>query len=215
MTPFLLLLSSPSGGGKTTVAKALVAAREDLEFSVSATTRAAREGEVDGVDYYFLSRAEFLERREKGEFLEWAEYGEALYGTLNEEVDRVISHGKHLILDVEVQGARQVRARREDVVSVFILPPSAETLLKRLVGRDDSMHPDRLRQRLVRAVEELEEAPEYDYIVVNEDRTQVVSEVAAIIDSESKRTNRNANLQEDLARLRQDVAAIAGEAAAL
>ena len=213
MTAFLLLLSSPSGGGKTTVAKALVVAREDLEFSVSATTRSPREGEKDGVDYYFLSRNEFIRRRDAGEFLEWAEYGDALYGTLLQEVDRVIGHGRHLILDIEVQGARQVREHRDDIVSVFILPPSAETLLKRLVGRDDSMSPDKLRQRLLRAVEELGEAPDYDYVVVNEDRTQVVSEVAAIIDSESRRSGRNANLREELEQLRHDLAAIADEKA--
>ena len=213
MTPFLLLLSSPSGGGKTTVAKALVVAREDLEFSVSATTRSPREGEKDGVDYYFLSRDEFMRRRDVGAFLEWAEYGDALYGTLYEEVDRVIGRGRHLILDIEVQGARQVREHRDDVVSVFILPPSAETLLKRLVGRDDSMSPDKLCQRLLRAVKELEEAPDYDYVVVNEDRTQVVSEVAAIIDSESKRSDRNASLREELEQLRHDLTAIAHEKA--
>ena len=205
MTPFLILLSSPSGGGKTTIAKALVAAREDLEYSVSATTRPPREGEVDGVDYHYLSTSEFVRRRDMGEFLEWAEYGGAMYGTLEAQVDEVIEQRRHLILDIEVQGARQVRERRSDVVSIFILPPSAETLVKRLVGRDASLKEEKLRVRLLRAVEELREAPDYDYVVINEDRTQVVSEVAAIIDSESRRSHRDSELQENLNRLREEI----------
>ncbi|UCG86121.1 MAG: guanylate kinase [Gemmatimonadota bacterium] len=209
MTPFLIVLSAPSGGGKTMIAKALVAAREDLEYSVSATTRAPRQGEVDGVDYHFLSRAAFAKRRDAGEFLEWAEYGGDLYGTLEVDVDRAIGQHKHVILDIEVQGARQVRERRKDVVSIFILPPSAETLVRRLGGRDISLNEDALRRRLRRAVDELEEAADYDYVVVNEDRTQVVAEVAAIIDSESKRTYRDTTLQESLDNLRRDIAQLA------
>lgn len=213
MTPFLIVLSAPSGGGKTMIAKALVAAREDLEYSVSATTRAPRQGEVDGVDYHFLSHAAFAKRRDAGEFLEWAEYGGDLYGTLEVDVDRAIGQHKHVILDIEVQGARQVRERRKDVVSIFILPPSAETLVRRLGGRDISLNEDALRRRLRRAVDELEEAADYDYVVVNEDRTQVVAEVAAIIDSESKRTYRDTTLQESLDNLRRDIAQLADKMA--
>ncbi len=213
MRPFLILLSSPSGGGKTTIAKALVTARENLEYSVSATTRAPREGEVDGVDYHYLSAAEFVKRRDGGEFLEWAEYGGSMYGTLEAQVDLAIEQRKHVILDIEVQGARQVRERRSDVVSIFILPPSAETLVKRLVGRDTSLDEDKLRQRLLRAVDELKEAPDYDYVVINEDRTQVVSEVAAIVDSESRRSHRDSELQENLSRLREDIGTLANKLA--
>ena len=213
MRPFLILLSSPSGGGKTTIAKALVTAREDLEYSVSATTRAPREGEVDGVDYHYLSAAEFDKRRDGGEFLEWAEYGGSMYGTLEAQVDLAIEQRKHVILDIEVQGARQVRERHSDVVSIFILPPSAETLVKRLVGRDTSLDEDKLRQRLLRAVDELKEAPDYDYVVINEDRTQVVSEVAAIVDSESRRSHRDSELQENLNRLREDIGTLANKLA--
>jgi len=191
------------------IAKALVAAREDLEYSVSATTRVPREGEVNGIDYHFLSQGEFTKRRDAGEFLEWAEYGGSLYGTLETEVERTIEQQKHLILDIEVQGARQVRGRRSDVVSIFILPPSAETLVRRLGGRDASLDRDALQRRLRRAVEELQAAPEYDYVVVNEDRTQVVSEVAAIIDSESKRSYRDTTLQESLDKLSRDIAQLA------
>jgi guanylate kinase len=209
VTPFLIVLSAPSGGGKTMIAKALVAAREDVEYSVSATTRARREGEVDGVDYHFLSQAEFTRRRDAGEFLEWAEYGDCLYGTLEAQVERAIQQQKHVIMDIEVQGARQVRARRSDVVSIFILPPSAETLVRRLGARDASLDREALQRRLRRAVEELEDAAGYDYVVVNEDRTQVVAEVAAIIDSESKRSYRDPELRETLEELRRDIAQLA------
>jgi len=213
VTPFLIVLSAPSGGGKTMIAKALVAAREDVEYSVSATTRAPREGEVDGVDYHFLSQAEFTRRRDAGEFLEWAEYGGCLYGTLEAQVERAIQQQKHVIMDIEVQGARQVRERRSDVVSIFILPPSAETLVRRLGGRDASLDREALQRRLRRAVEELEDAAGYDYVVVNEDRTQVVAEVAAIIDSESKRSYRDPELRETLDELRRDMAQLADKMA--
>lgn len=202
MTPFLLILSSPSGGGKTTIARALLAARDDLGYSVSATTRAPREGERDGVDYFFQSRAEFEERRGRGEFLEWAEYGGSLYGTLNAEVDRVLETGSSVVLDIEVQGARQVRERRSDVVGIFILPPSADVLVERLSQRGAATG-EELRRRMQRAREELELAPTYDYIVENDNRTQAVSEVAAIIDSESRRAGRITALERSVSEMRQ------------
>ncbi|MBI2614786.1 MAG: guanylate kinase [Gemmatimonadetes bacterium] len=189
MTPFLLVLSSPSGAGKTTITKALLAARDDLGFSISATTRPPRSGEVDGVDYHFLTPGEFERRRAAGAFLEWAEYGGQRYGTLVSEVERVLAQGRHVILDIEVQGARQLRERRPDVVSIFVLPPSVDELVARLGGRGTD-RPAGLEQRLRRAVDELGEAHHYDYLVVNDDRTQAVAEVAAIIDAESRRTRR-------------------------
>lgn len=189
MTPFLLVLSSPSGAGKTTITKALLAARDDLGFSISATTRPPRSGEVDGVDYHFLTPGEFERRRAAGAFLEWAEYGGQRYGTLVSEVERVLAQGRHVILDIEVQGARQLRERRPDVVSIFLLPPSVDELVARLGGRGTDQ-PAGLEQRLRRAVDELGEAHHYDYLVVNDDRTQAVAEVAAIIDAESRRTRR-------------------------
>jgi guanylate kinase len=213
VTPFIIVLSAPSGGGKTMIARTLVAAREDLAYSVSATTRTPRKGETDGIDYHFLSRAEFEERRDAGEFLEWAEYGGFLYGTLAGEVDRALGKNKHLILDIEVQGARRVRECRTDVVSIFILPPSAETLLRRLTGRDGGLDEAAIERRLRRAVLELEEAGNYDYTLVNEDRTQVVSEVAAIIDSESKRSYRDTTLQASIEELRRDIAQLADKMA--
>ena len=189
MKPFLLVLSAPSGGGKTTIARALLAAREDVGFSVSATTRKPRDGERDGVDYYFLSRDTFDRRVAAGEFLEWAEYGVERYGTLRSEVNRVLESGKHVVLDIEVQGAQQVRERCQNVVRVFIIPPSAAELVERLGGRNTE-HPKDVARRLRRAVDELGEAPTYDYVVVNFDRTQAVAEVAAILDAEARRPAR-------------------------
>jgi guanylate kinase len=202
---FLLILSSPSGAGKTTITRALLAARDDLGFSISATTRAPRPGERDGVDYHFLSRAAFERRHAAGAFLEWAEYGGQLYGTLVAEVERIQAEGRHVILDIEVQGARQIRERRSDVVSIFILPPSAEELMARLGGRGTDRPAD-LERRLRRAVAELDEALGYDYLVVNDDRTEAVAEVAAIVDAESRRTSRQLTLVDTVHTLRRDLA---------
>jgi guanylate kinase len=208
VTPFILVLSSPSGGGKTTIARALLSARDNLGFSISATTRAPRPGEKNGVDYHFMDVEQFVERRERGEFLEWAEYSGNLYGTLEAEVDRVLGEGHHVVLDIEIDGARQVRERRSDVVSIFVLPPSAEKLVERLVGRDRDTVDAKVYARLMRALEEVREASEYDYVVVNDERTQAVSEVAAIIDSESRRPGRVPDLDESLAELQRGISAI-------
>ena len=208
MKPFILVLSSPSGGGKTTIARALLSARDNLGFSISATTRAPRKGEENGKDYHFMDVEEFVRRRERGEFLEWAEYSGNLYGTLEAEVDRVLGEGHHAVLDIETEGAKQVRERRSDVVSIFVLPPSAEKLVERLVGRDQDTPDAKVRARLKRALEEVREASEYDYVVVNDERTQAVSEVAAIIDSESRRPGRVPDLNESLVELQRGLSAV-------
>ena len=208
MIPFLLVLSAPSGAGKTTIAQALLSARDDLGFSVSATTRPPREGERDGVAYRFLSRPDFDHRVAAGEFLEWAEYGGHRYGTLRSEVDRVLAEGRNVLLDIEVQGARQVRERCQNVVSVFILPPSARALADRLGGRNTEQRPA-VARRLRTAIDELAEAAHYDYVVVNADRTQAVAEVAAILDAESRRPRRQAELEQQLRSLIRDIAELA------
>jgi guanylate kinase len=201
---FLVILSSPSGGGKTTIAHRLLATRDDVGFSISATTRPARESERDGTDYYFLTEEEFARRRDAGAFLEWAEYGGHLYGTLEAEVDRVLADGLHVVLDIEILGAAQIRQRRSDVVSIFILPPSAEVLIQRLTGRasDDR---ESLARRLTQAGIELQQAEHYDYVVVNDDLEQAVGEVAAIVDAETHRTMRQEKLLQTVARLRSDL----------
>lgn len=205
MTPFLLVLSAPSGGGKTTVAKALLAARDDVGYSVSGTTRPPRTGERDGVDYHFVTDQEFSTRVAAGDFLEWAEYGGYRYGTLAAEVERLRASGRHVVMDIEVNGARAIRERCQNVVSVFIIPPSAQALMDRLGGRNTE-HPQALVRRLRRAVEELAEARDYDYVVVNTDRTQTVAEVAAIIEAESHRPRRQGDLDETLNALAREIA---------
>jgi len=205
---FPLVLSAPSGGGKTTIANALVAAREDVGYSVSATTRAPRPKERDGVDYHFVSRAEFDRRVAAGEFLEWAEYGGERYGTLKADIEKVLAAGRHAVLDIEIQGARAVKQHYPEAVLVFIVPPSADELLKRLGGPGGTRGPS-LVARLRRAVEELREAPLYDYVVYNADRTETVAEVAAILDAESKRPRRNPDIEKDLGELGRDIGALA------
>jgi guanylate kinase len=208
VTPFPLVLSSPSGAGKSTIARALLAAREDLGYSVSATTRPPRPEEVDGRDYHFLSRAEFERRVTAGEFVEWAEYSGSRYGTLRSEIARILASGRHPVLDIEIEGARAVREAFPESVLVFVVPPSGEELLRRLGGPAGTRAAS-LVQRLRRAVEELEEAPRYDYVVVNDDRTEAVAAVAAILDAESKRPRRNPALVRELARLGREIGALA------
>jgi guanylate kinase len=204
--PFLLVLSSPSGGGKTTIARNLLQARDDLGYSVSATTRPKRNGERDGVDYHFLSRDEFLRRVEAGEFLEWATYGGNLYGTLREEIERIVGRGRTAVLDVEIEGARQLRASFPNSLHLFVLPPSAEVLVNRLVGRN-SEAPAVLRERITRAADELAAVAEYDYAILNEDLVLAVAQVAAILDAEARRVSRQDGLAPFVDRLRRDVLA--------
>jgi len=202
--PFLLVISAPSGGGKSTIARHLLSAREDLGYSVSATTRAPRSGEADGVDYHFLAPAEFGRRVDAGEFVEWAEYGGARYGTLRVEVERVLGTGRHVVLDIEVAGARQVRKAFPESVQVFVLPPSGVVLAQRLRSRrtDDAAVQAR---RLNIAREEIGAAREYDYVIVNDDLVTAVAQVAAILDAEARRTSRMDDLDETIDRLRREL----------
>ena len=210
MKPFLLVLSSPSGGGKTSIAKNLLQARDDLGYSVSATTRPMRPGEREGVDYHFLSREEFLRRREAGEFLESATYGGHLYGTLRSEIDRLFTKGRHAVLDIEIEGARQIRKSFPNSLHVFVLPPSAEVLVRRLTGRNTE-DPEVVRARVARAAEELGAVAEYDYAIVNDDLVLAVAQVAAILDAEARRVSRQDTLDGFIQRLKQDVVKAAGK----
>jgi guanylate kinase len=202
--PFLLVLSAPSGGGKTTIAKMLLQGREDLGYSVSATTRPKRPGERDGVDYYFISREEFVRRQEQGEFLEWATYGGELYGTLKSEIERIFGESRHAVLDVEIEGARQIRKNFPNSLLLFVLPPSAEALVQRLVGRKTE-DPALVRERILRAADELAVVSEYDYAILNEDLIVAVAQVAAILEAESWRVTRQDTMLEFIERLRLDV----------
>jgi guanylate kinase len=208
VTPFLLVLSAPSGGGKTTIAKKLLQARDDLGYSVSATTRAKRPGERDGVDYHFLTRTEFEQRLQQGDFIESATYAGELYGTLKSEIERIFAQGRNAVLDVEIEGARQIRRNFPNALLLFVLPPSAEVLLDRLAGRNTE-DPAILKQRVVRAAEELCVVSEYDYAIINEDLFAAVSQVAAILDAEARRVPRQKALPEFVEELRRDVVAAA------
>jgi guanylate kinase len=202
--PFFLVLSAPSGGGKTTIAKMLLQGRDDLGYSVSATTRPKRPGERDGVDYHFLSRDEFIRRQAAGEFLEWATYSGELYGTLKSEIERIFSQGRHAVLDVEIEGARQIRSNFPNSLLLFVLPPSAAALVERLVGRKTE-DPAVVRERIVRAADELAAVSEYDYAILNEDLVVAVSQVAAILEAESWRVARQDTLPQFIEQLRRDV----------
>ena len=196
------MLSSPSGTGKTTIARALLEARGDVAYSISATTRPPRPNERDGVDYHFLSADEFQKKIDGVDFLEWAEYGGYRYGTLASVVEAIQASGKHAVLVIDVVGARNVRERLANVVSIFIVPPSARTLFERLTLRRTEAS-DELGVRLQHAVEEVEAAAEYDYLVVNDDREQAVAEVNSIIEAECLRTARLDRLAPAMKELRQ------------
>jgi len=186
---FPVILSSPSGGGKTTIAKELLRRRSDVGYSVSATTRDPRPGETEGVDYFFMTPERFEDGRQKGDFAESAEVHGRMYGTLKREVDRVLRSGRHVIMDIDVQGARQFVAAYPDSVLIFLIPPNAQVLLERLKGRGTES-PDSLARRMRSAIEELRAVDLYSYLVVNEDLEAAVNSVSSIIDGESKRLSR-------------------------
>lgn len=202
MNPFPIILSSPSGGGKTTIARELLKRRTDLGYSVSCTTRQPRVGEVEGRDYYFLSPAAFERRREAREFAESAEVHGNMYGTLRSEVDRVLRAGKHVVMDIDVQGAQQLTRAFPQSVTIFILPPSADVLLSRLRQRQ-SESKEQLAKRLQSALQELQFVDLYQYVVVNDDLQKAVHRVSAIIDAEVVSRERVAGLRHQVSQLVQ------------
>lgn len=176
----LLVVSGPSGAGKSTVIGKVMQDREDVCFSVSATTRAPRYYEVDGLDYYFISAEKFAAMEANDEFLENAEYAGNRYGTPAAPVDKAVAEGKCVVLDIEVQGAAQVMKKRPDCVSVFLCPPSLDELERRLRGRGTDTE-ETMRLRLATAVEEYKVAGNYDYIIINDDANQSSAKLEAII----------------------------------
>lgn len=175
----MLLISGPSGCGKSTICKRLL---EDplVEFSVSATTRAARVGEVDGRDYHFLSPQEFRARIEAGEFLESAEVYGNMYGTLRTPMRNAIEGGRIYLVEIDVQGALQLKALGEDGVYVFVAPPDFETLRQRLTGRGTETA-EMLERRLRKAEDEYRERVKYDHVVVNDDLERAVAEIRSLV----------------------------------
>lgn len=198
MNPFPIILSAPSGGGKTTIARELLRRRHDLGYSVSCTTRHPRPGEEHGQDYYFLSLTDFIREREKNAFAEAAEVHGNLYGTLKGEVKRVLSAGRHVIMDIDVQGAKQFKRAFPDSVTIFVLPPSAEVLLDRLKSRQTEDR-KQLIARLQSALLELQAIDEYEYVVVNDDLEQAIRTVSSIIDAEVVSRDRVAGLRHSVA----------------
>lgn len=189
----LIVISGPSGTGKGTVIALLMGLRDDLCLSVSLTTRAPRPGEVDGRDYFFVSREEFERRVEEGLLLEHAEFVGNCYGTPREFVEQNLEEGVSVILEIDVQGAEQVLSSCPDSVSVFILPPSGTELERRLRGRHTDSE-EKIRSRLLAAKRECAEAGKYGYIVVNDSAQAAAEEINAIITAEKCKSAYRTNL---------------------
>ncbi len=200
-----VVIAAPSGTGKTTIARALVASDGSFRFSVSATTRAPRPGERPGVDYHFVSRPEFEAMVAGGDFAEWAEVHGELYGTPHRELDRAAERAVHAVLDIDVQGARQIRTAVPDAVLVFLVPPSGKVLLSRLQERGTE-DPDEVRTRLTTALEELNAAQEFDYVVVNDELERAVADVRSIARAERLRVTRTEGLPDIVQEIRAAIA---------
>jgi guanylate kinase len=215
VNPFPVVLSAPSGSGKTTVTKALLRRRTDVGYSVSCTTRAPRAGEVDGADYHFLTDAEFDARVKRGEFAEWAGVHGKSYGTLKSEVLRVLDSGRHLLMDIDVKGAAQFAASYPASVTVFVLPPSVDALVERLRDRHTE-DAGTLLTRLKSAHSELGEVGRYHYVVVNDVLEAAVERVSSIIDAEEVKRERVRALDSQvaglIARLEQEIRGYAAKA---
>lgn len=187
----LLILSSPSGAGKSTLTRNLIEQDHGIRLSVSVTTRARRGSEIDGVHYRFIARDDFLEMRERGDLLEWAEVHGNFYGTPRKPVEQALAAGEDMMFDIDWQGTKQiVEKMRADVVSVFILPPSMAELRNRLERRAEDS-PEVIARRLANAREEIAQWQAYDYVLINDDLQRTFGELRAILDSERLRRERH------------------------
>lgn len=192
----MLVLSSPSGAGKTTIARRLLAEDDNLEMSVSATTRPKRPGEVSGVDYMFIDKTTFNLMLNRGELLEHARVFSNFYGTPRAPVETALSKGLDMLFDIDWQGTQQLReSAREDLVSIFVLPPSTQALEERLTKRAQDP-PDIVAERMAKASDEMSHWPEYDYVVINDDIDRSVGQVRAILTAERARRDRLLGLGE-------------------
>ena len=183
----LIVISGPSGAGKSTVISRVMAGRDDICFSVSATTRAPRPGEMDGVQYFFIDRPKFEAMIEKGEFLEYTEYVGNCYGTPKAPVIANLEQGRSVMFDIEVEGAHNVKKNYPEAVTVFLAPPSFEELERRLRGRNQDSE-EKILGRLQKARQEQKLAGDYDYIVINDDVDTAAEELKAIITAEKCRS---------------------------
>lgn len=193
----LIVLSGPSGVGKSTVISELLSERSDIYFSVSFTTRTPRVGEADGVNYHFVTREQFEEMIARNELLEYAEYVHNYYGTSLRLIQEKLEQGIDVLLDIEVQGAAKVKTRCPEAVLIFIVPPSFEELSRRLHGRATDQE-EVIQGRLTKAREEYQEIPNYDYLVVNDKVSEAAAEIIAILTAEDCRTNNRLHLVEGL-----------------
>jgi guanylate kinase len=192
---FALVIAAPSGAGKTTLARALVDRHEDIEFSVSATTRKKRGYEKGSRDYHFVEDEEFIRMQESGDLLEWAVVHGRRYGTPRHEVEDRLKQGLVVVLDIDVKGAGQVRQALPAAVLVFVLPPSAAELRRRLAGRDSESHEER-QIRLETARQELRAAGLFDYIIVNDDFEEALRRLEGIVIAERAKVRRSVNLEQ-------------------
>ena len=196
----LFVVSGPSGAGKGTVCKALMQKRDDVVMSVSATSRAPRPGEENAVHYFFLTKEEFRTQIESGQMLEHAEFCGNYYGTPKAYVEQMLSAGKNVILEIEVQGAMQVQKKHPEGVYIFIMPPSMQELRARLTGRGTETA-EVVEQRLKTAEREIQYMNKYNYIVVNDDVDKAVDRFSAIMDAECCRMERNIDFIEEVCKL--------------
>ena len=183
----LLIICAPSGTGKSTLVQKILAEFDNFEFSLSCTTREPRAGEVHGREYYFVQEEEFLDLVDKGYFAEWAEVHSNYYGTPHEEISKITEQGADVLFDIDIQGARQLKANLEDGVSVFILPPSKQELKQRMQTRGTDSE-QVIQRRLEKAREELEAATEFDYCIVNQDLKQAFDKLRSIYIAEKSKT---------------------------
>ncbi len=189
----LIIFSGPSGSGKGTVLGKLLEKRNDVKISISMTTREKRAGEVDGVNYYYVTRDFFEKKISENKMLEYAEYATNLYGTPKDPVDEMLKEGLAVILEIEVQGAEKIRNLYPDAISIFLTPPSTSVLEQRLRGRNTEDE-ETVNHRLVIAREEIRRAVEYDYVVVNDTVENAVNSIETIIDAERLKLIRNKNI---------------------
>src|SRR5208282_6381671 len=190
----MLVLSSPSGAGKTTLSRMLLKADRGVELSVSVTTRPKRRGEVEGCDYHFIDGARFDAMVKRGELLEWAEVFDYCYGTPRRPVVKALQAGRDVLFDIDWQGTQQLREKaRDDLVSVFILPPTVKELERRLKTRAQDSR-DEIGARMAKAAGEMSHWPEYDYVIVNRDIEEAFAEVRAILAAERLKRERQIGL---------------------